>query len=84
MAEQARLYLADSLYNAGNYNEALGLYKAIERSGAREELKTMASYQTGWAYYSLGREGQAVDEFANFLKKYPSSALSASTSMNRQ
>jgi TolA-binding protein len=75
--EKARLYLADSLYNAGNYNEALGLYKAIERSDASEELKTMAAYQTGWAYYSMSREGQAVDEFANFLKRYPRSALSA-------
>jgi TolA-binding protein len=73
----AKFYLANSLYNMNKYEEALELFKEIARGSSDRSMAELAQYQTGWCYYRMNKEMEAVDNFDTFLKKYPDSKFSA-------
>lgn len=72
----ARFYLANSLYNMNKYEESLELFKEIAKNSTDRSIAEGAQYQTGWCYYRLNKEMEAVDDFDAFLKKYPDSRFS--------
>jgi TolA-binding protein len=72
---RAKLYLADSLYNMNKYDEALFIYRDVERDNQDGAITAKALYQTGWCYYNMRKEAEAVGAFARFLREYPSSEL---------
>ncbi|MBI4974261.1 MAG: tetratricopeptide repeat protein [Candidatus Omnitrophica bacterium] len=71
---QAAFYLANSLYNIDRYEDALSIFKMIEKKGS-EEFTMLARYQIGWCYYNMRKEAEAVLEFTKFLKDYPQSEM---------
>ncbi len=72
----ARFYLANSLYNMNKYEEALELFKEIAKNSTDRSIAEGAQYQTGWCYYRVNKEMDAVDDFDAFLKKYSDSRFS--------
>ena len=81
-AVRSKLYLADSLYNMNKYNEALSLYMDIERQHQDNAISAKALYQTGWCYYSMRKEPDAISAFTRFLREYPESGLVLETKLS--
>ncbi len=71
--DAARFYLANSLYNMNKYDEALEIFREIVKSSADRPIAEHAQYQTGWCYYRMNKDMEAVDSFDAFLKNYPDS-----------
>ena len=73
---EARFYLANSLYNINKYEDALELFKEIAKNSSDRSMAEGAQYQTGWCYYRMNKDMEAVDNFDAFLRKYPDSRFS--------
>jgi TolA-binding protein len=73
---EAVFYLANSLYNMNKYEDALELFKEIAKNSSDRPMAQLAQYQTGWCYYRMNKDMEAVDSFDAFLKKYPDSEFS--------
>ena len=72
----ARFYLANSLYGMNKYEDALELFKEIARLSPDRSIAEAAKYQTGWCYYRMNKNMEAVDSFDALLKNYPNSRFS--------
>ncbi|MDP2929746.1 MAG: tetratricopeptide repeat protein [Candidatus Omnitrophota bacterium] len=73
---RARFYLANSLYNAGRYDDALEIFTSIAKNSSDTLWQEPSQYQISWCLYRMGQDMGAVDHFKAFLKKYPDSKFS--------
>jgi TolA-binding protein len=73
--QEARFYLANSLYNLNKYDGALDIFREIAKSSSDKAMAQSAQYQVAWCYYRMDKDMEAVDNFEAFLKKYPDSAF---------
>jgi TolA-binding protein len=62
-------YLAENLYAAGKYQDAIARYNNISQDD--RELFGKAIYGKAYCYLNSGRYDQAAAQFSEFLKKYP-------------
>jgi len=60
-------YRGIELFNEGNYEEAIKLFKVVQESGADNVVKSAAIYWTGEAYFRTSRWDQAQSAYNKFL-----------------
>jgi tetratricopeptide (TPR) repeat protein len=77
LALEAQLKAADSLFNAGKYQQSIQVYKKFINMHSNNELVSNAFYGLQWAYERLGDISNANQAAEIFLKKFPSSNFAA-------
>jgi TolA-binding protein len=69
-SNKVNFYLAENLYAAGKYQEAIARYNAVSQDDAVMNSKVL--YGKAYSNLNAGRYDQAAASFAEFIKKYPS------------
>ncbi len=68
-ADKVNYYIAENLYAAGKFTDAISRYSQI--SGEDSELAGRSMFGKAYANFNLGRYDQAASLFSDFIKKYP-------------
>jgi TolA-binding protein len=75
---QAMYLLATSLYNLGQFSEAIEVFKDIIKQYSQDtELIQKVEYEIADCYYQMGQEKEAMNRFKLLRSKYPDSNLTA-------
>lgn len=72
---QARLLKAETLFKAGDYQNAAPLYQAVLKSPLAPRLRTAARYKLGWCQLQTGQAADAAQTFTLFIDQNPKSEL---------
>jgi tetratricopeptide (TPR) repeat protein len=70
LVESAYEKFSPSIGAAGNYQEALGLFRDIQKKYPGTKSGAMAQYYVGNCLVNLGRTDEAIKEYEAFIKKY--------------
>lgn len=78
LAADAMFRVAESAYEAGNYQQAAGDFQAAaKQADSKSNLHEKALHMTGWAQHKAGDEQAAAATFAQQLQAHPDGSLAA-------
>lgn len=65
-------YLADSLFQLGDFTNAVRYYNVAIASGElSRDVEPLATYRLGESLRSLGRDREALDAYSSFIQRFP-------------
>jgi tetratricopeptide (TPR) repeat protein len=63
----SRLLMADSLFDAGRFSDALEIYEMVSIDLPGDEQIRWAAYRIGWCYEMLGLQGKAMAAYSKLM-----------------
>ena len=71
VADTAQYYLAESLYSAKDYHNAIGEFENLIRQYSQSPQVPSALLKTGYAYFEIKDSGQGRRALRTLIEKYP-------------
>jgi len=73
--DDAKFWLAQSMYSQGEYNLALELFESIQKDYPKSEKIMESILKAGFCHFELGNINKSVQIFNQILADYPNSSV---------
>jgi len=73
--DDAKFWLAQSMYSQGAYNSALELFESIQKDYPQSEKIMESKLKAGFCHFELGNIDKSIQTFQQIITDYPNSSV---------
>ncbi len=73
--DDAKFWLAQSMYSQGAYNSALELFESIQKEYPQSEKIMESILKAGFCHFELGNMDKSIQIFKQIINDYPNSSV---------